>query len=285
MSSSTFSPHVHDIRSTNPRPLQAPDPNFVFDFDLLDPSMMELSSTMSMTTPFSHSISPPDSAGIRTPFPNFGAKLYKMTMRRDHSILFVPDMGAAPANRKANGNDSTSSQLDEFFDLNGKTFDRISDKPMGDPQTILTGGWFDADDVPPLVRDHLYVKCAGCCASTSTVISWWARLDLYFSKTSIFHSAINIPRFYARLTLPLSKRPHPSLMYVMYLLGCRLSEQPALRRLEQRFFEIASQKIHQGMGVGDRPLDLIRAMALIIGYLFAKELYNAGYTFIGQAIR
>ena len=59
----------------------------------------------------------------------------------------------------------------------------------------------------------------------------------------------------------------------------------SLKKLEPRFYEIALAKIRQGQGDGDRPLDLVRAMALMTGYLFTKEWYNLGYNFVGQAVR
>lgn len=96
---------------------------------------------------------------------------------------------------------------------------------------------------------------------------------------------INIPRFYTRLTLPLAKRPHPALMYTIYLSATRNSTQPALKALEPRFYEIARAKIEQGIREGDRLLDIVRALVQMTGYLFAKEWYNVGYHMAGQAIR
>lgn len=101
----------------------------------------------------------------------------------------------------------------------------------------------------------------------------------------MFHSAFNIPRFYARLTLPPAKRPHPALVYMMYLYGCQSSPQQSLRNLESRFYEIAQAKIAQGIREADRPLDIVRALTLMSSYLFAKEWYNLGYNFVGQAVR
>lgn len=96
---------------------------------------------------------------------------------------------------------------------------------------------------------------------------------------------INIPRFYARLTLPPSKRPHPGLLYIMYLNASRISTQPALRALEPRFYELAKVKIEKGLREGDRLLDIVRALTLMAGYLFSKEWYNLGYNVAGQTIR
>ena len=159
ISSATFTQHVHDVRSTNPRPLQQPDPNFSFDFDLLDPTMMDLSSTMNMATPFNQSMSPstpPTGVTPSTPSQGFGAKLRKMTMRLDHQTFLKDTDGAALADAEGqNADDYSRLQSNDSFDPGNLTFERITDMPTQSQQTVLTGGWFDADDVPPIVRDHL----------------------------------------------------------------------------------------------------------------------------------
>ena len=95
----------------------------------------------------------------------------------------------------------------------------------------------------------------------------------------------SVPRFYARLTLSPSKRPHPSLLYIMYASGVRASSQPALRALEGQFFDLAQSKAIQGMASADRLLDVTRAYALMSGYLFAIGRYTLGYYMSGMAIR
>lgn len=111
------------------------------------------------------------------------------------------------------------------------------------------------------------------------------RLDLYFGKKDVFHLMINVPRFYTRLTLPPAKRPHPALLYTLYLIATKRSSQPALRALETRFYEIARVKIDQGVREADRLIDIVRAITTMTGYLFSKEWYNVGYSMAGQAIR
>jgi hypothetical protein len=115
-----------------------------------------------------------------------------------------------------------------------------------------------------------------------------ARLDLFFSRLttkSLFNITIHVPRFYARLTLPPAKRPHPGLLYSMYTTGARFSSQPAIKQLEQQFFEIADKQIRLAVANHDRLLDALRGMALLTNYLFAKEKYSLGYHMTGSAVR
>jgi len=75
------------------------------------------------------------------------------------------------------------------------------------------------------------------------------------------------------------------MLHMMYLYAVRSSDQQSLRNLESRCYEIARAKIYEGMKHGDRPLDVLRAMILMTGYLFGKEWYNLGYNYIGQVVR
>ncbi|ODO09055.1 hypothetical protein I350_02654 [Cryptococcus amylolentus CBS 6273] len=178
--------------SRNPRPLQAPDPSFSFDFDLLDSAMMDFSSSL-------------QSAGVAPMF-----------LQEEQNMLMISDL-------------------------------------------------VDPDNVPPAVRDQL--------------------LDLFFSRTGAFRVVFHVPRFYTRLTLPPASRPHPPLLYTMYLLACRRSTNPALRRLEASFFAIAERQIQTGITKCDRLLDVIRATALMTNYLVSVHRYNEGYHMAGAAIR
>lgn len=113
-------------------------------------------------------------------------------------------------------------------------------------------------------------------------------LDLFFSRTnskSLFGITFHLPRFYTRLTLPASKRPHPALLYSMYATAARVSTQPAIKQLENQFFEIADRQIRQAVAQHDRLLDALRGMALLTNYLFAKEKYSLGYHMTGAAVR
>jgi hypothetical protein len=123
-------------------------------------------------------------------------------------------------------------------------------------------------------------KSRGLCTATAH-----ASLDLYFGGGGVLRLLLNLPRFYARLTLPPTKRPHPALMYTMYVCGVRQSSQPSLRSLEGRFYEIAQAKIHQGLREADRLLDILRALILMTGYLFAREWYSLAYNTAGSTIR
>ncbi|TXT10714.1 hypothetical protein VHUM_02219 [Vanrija humicola] len=132
----------------------------------------------------------------------------------------------------------------------------------------LVGGWFDPNDVPPPVRDHL--------------------LDLFFSRNAanlVVDLTLHLPRFYMRLTLPPSKRPHPGLLYAIYATAARMSTQPGIKQLESQFFEIADKQLRISVANHDRLLDTVRGMTLLTSYLFAKEKYSLGYHMCGAAVR
>jgi hypothetical protein len=57
----------------------------------------------------------------------------------------------------------------------------------------LVGGWFDANDLPRVARDHLYVSLPAVCLPV--LIS---RLDLFFSGMRMFAQIFHVPRFFAR---------------------------------------------------------------------------------------
>lgn len=71
----------------------------------------------------------------------------------------------------------------------------------------------------------------------------------------------------------------------MYLTATHNTTQPRLKALETRFYEITKAKIEQGIGHSERELDIIRALTLLSGYLFAKEWWSMGYHVAGQAIK
>jgi hypothetical protein len=181
------------LLQTNPRPLQAPDPSFDYDFGMLDNTMMGLTANL------------------------HGAEIVS------------------------------------------------TDPSAGHSDARLVGGWFDPNDVPTSVRDHL--------------------LDLFFSRSGIFTVVFHVPRFYARLTLPPPKRPHPSLVYAMYLIAARRSTQPSIKQLETQFYDITSNHVNVSIANSDRLLDTVRAMALVVNYLFSRERYRQGYHMAGAAIR
>lgn len=95
----------------------------------------------------------------------------------------------------------------------------------------------------------------------------------------------DIPRFYASFTLPPTKRPHPALLYSIYLLAARRSNIPKLKALEPRFCEIAERQINEGNRNNDRLLDLTQALVLFIHYLVTLEAFNLAYTATGLAVR
>ena len=97
---------LSQARSTNPRPLQPPDPAFEFDFGSLDSNIMDVSNAMTFTPSLN-------------------------SMRAD--LVVEPPVPSA-----------LNLQMASILDVKSSAGD-------------IVGGWFDPNDVPPAVRDHLYV--------------------------------------------------------------------------------------------------------------------------------
>ncbi|EIW71404.1 hypothetical protein TREMEDRAFT_60335 [Tremella mesenterica DSM 1558] len=133
------------------------------------------------------------------------------------------------------------------------------------PALELVGGWFDVNDLPRVARDHL--------------------LDLFFSSMRIFGQEFHIPRFFASLSLPPSKRPHPSLLHTMYLLASRVSTSPSIRSLESHFFSVASKQLDESIRLADRLFDAVRAATMLAVYQFSKSRYHEGWMMTGLAAR
>ncbi|ORY34613.1 hypothetical protein BCR39DRAFT_513615 [Naematelia encephala] len=129
----------------------------------------------------------------------------------------------------------------------------------------LVGGWFDAADLPKVARDHL--------------------LDLFFSGMRLFGQEFHVPRFMASLTLPAAKRPHPCLLYSMYLLASRISTSPPIRNLETHFYTIASKQLEESIAKADRLLDATRAACQLAVYKYSLARYHEGWMMTGQAAR
>ncbi|ORX34450.1 hypothetical protein BD324DRAFT_635980 [Kockovaella imperatae] len=239
------SPHRF-AQSTNPHPLQQPDPNFDFDFGLLDSTMMDLAGSFLPTD-----------------------------LNSGHSDLFDTSVPAAinSGGFRSPGASGPTDQGGSLF--NGPQVILKSDSGwsrQSEPQPslnfgngTLSGGWFDPTDLPPPVRDHL--------------------LDMFFSQGSIFISMFDIPRFYASLTLPPAKRPHPALLYSMYLLAARRSSHAKLKALESKFCEITEQQINIGNRQNDRTLDIIQAVILFAQYQITIEQFSVAFTVAAMAVR
>ena len=87
------------------------------------------------------------------------------------------------------------------------------------------------------------------------------------------------------LTLPLSKRPHPCLLYSMFLLACRGSTSPAIRVLESHFLSIAQKQLEKSISKADRLFDAVRASTLLATYHYGAAHFHEGWMMAGRAAR
>ncbi|GMK57591.1 hypothetical protein CspeluHIS016_0404250 [Cutaneotrichosporon spelunceum] len=278
-------------QSTGPRPFGVPVENLDWDLSFLDQPVYDLSAAM-MTASMAqndqidigalnrryHGLSArSEVTGVPMRSPRPGTRGTPLPVSAD-SPLGRAQPGEAPAVL----NKMMGQFLKQNYQQSVSYFEDNEDAEMeflpslGDIEILpslpqgreLMGGWFDPNDIPPAVRDHL--------------------LDLFFSKTNagnLFHVVFHLPRLYTRLTLPPNKRPHPCLMYAMYSCAARLSSQPAIKQLEGQFYSIAEKQIRLAIKNHDRLLDVVRAMALLVSYLFSKEQYSLGYHMTGTAVR
>ncbi|WVN87511.1 uncharacterized protein L203_102693 [Cryptococcus depauperatus CBS 7841] len=136
---------------------------------------------------------------------------------------------------------------------------------MGQKRFPLVGGWFDAEDLPKIARDHL--------------------LDIFFSGTRLLGHNFHIPRFMASLTLSPSKRPHPCLLYSMYTMASSISTSPQIHQLESHFYKIATRQADEAISKIDRLLDATRACTILSAYNYSRANYHQGWMMAGQAAR
>lgn len=126
------------------------------------------------------------------------------------------------------------------------------------------------------------------------------RLDIFFTGMKMFGLEFHVPRFFARyassrtglvaandasLTLPVSKRPHPCLLYSMYLLASRVSSSASIRALEKHFYSIASRQLDESISKADRLFDATRAATLLAVYKYSNAKYHEGWMMVGLAAR
>lgn len=106
-------------QSTNPRPFGEPAATFDFDLSFLDQPVADLSSSMYAAT-----VTPQDSGSFRS--------AYRKVFESERVTT------------------ATFTGIDEVFDSGDNAI--LPDVPQG---REVMGGWFDPNDVPPAIRDHL----------------------------------------------------------------------------------------------------------------------------------
>lgn len=169
-------------QSTNPRPLQPPNEAFNYDFGLLDTTMVDLATTLSGTAAFDNLFGPTPPAP--TPMSSDHVSTQQgpsVPVRGFHSSLnsnvssssTTPSYGDGERRRSA----STSAPTTGFTpEIGSDVMMEISSYGMFTSEAHTTsapahsrmyaadgeaedrgllGGWFDPDDIPPSVRDHL----------------------------------------------------------------------------------------------------------------------------------
>lgn len=87
---------------------------------------------------------------------------------------------------------------------------------------------------------------------------------------------INLGRLRDSLTQPLSEQPHPSLMNAIYLWACFVSRPEPLCQHEEHFLTQALEAHRDGLRVGDKIVDVIRASCLLSLYFFANGRFFEG---------
>lgn len=87
------------------------------------------------------------------------------------------------------------------------------------------------------------------------------------------------------LSLPAPKRPHPCLLYSMYLVASRFSTHPPIRALEPHFYSIAQKRLEESITGGDRLLDATRAATILSVYKYSLARFHEGLMMCSTAMR
>jgi hypothetical protein len=163
----TQSHQAYPYQSSNPRPTQAPDPNFQFDFSLLDPSMMDLASAFNIFNNNTGPAMPQPCAnpitGTESAFSPLSGRASSMSDMLDYDQEIVDELAQENpfirlrpklAAQYRSGTPSHTGNITTIA-LHGDS--QHGPSPRSDFNSGLVGGWFDPDDVPSSVRDHLWV--------------------------------------------------------------------------------------------------------------------------------
>jgi hypothetical protein len=101
----------------------------------------------------------------------------------------------------------------------------------------------------------------------------------------MFGQEFHVPRFFAALTLPPAKRPHPALLYSMFLMASRITTSPPIRALEPHFYSIACKQLDEAIARADRLFDAVRAATILGVYKYSLARYHEGWMMTGVAAR
>jgi len=89
----------------------------------------------------------------------------------------------------------------------------------------------------------------------------------------------------ASLSLPAASRPHPCLLYTMYLMASRISSSQPIRSLEKHFYDIAMEKLEESIVNADRLFDAVRAATVLAVYKYSLAKYHEAWMMTGRASR
>jgi hypothetical protein len=142
-------------QSSNPRPLQAPDETFAFDYGLLDRIMMNLSSDLNTSATFDQS----EPSTTYVPVESITAEPQDSRTVVDQTTPLQDFSRQSPSSisRILHGQDKPF-HAPSVFSLTDLGFSRVIDASADAGNDALVGGWYDADDVPTAVRNHLQVS-------------------------------------------------------------------------------------------------------------------------------
>ena len=109
------------------------------------------------------------------------------------------------------------------------------------------------------------------------------RVDLFFEKSrSGFR--VHRGRFTKSLTLPPKSQPHPGLLYVIYVIACRFSENPLLTCHESTFLARARVHLAQSLAKKDRLVHFLAGSTLLAYYLLISGRFLEGAHEVGGTV-
>ena len=147
-------------------------------------------------------------------------------------------------------------------------------------KTIPALPWSAVGLTRPMCQRSLEIICSSC---SSQACKCYGRRFAFLASTlgGRLDPASQLTGL--SLTLPMSQRPHPCLLYAMYLMASKLSPSPAIRALEPHFHSIASRQLSEAILQSDRLFDAVRAASILAVYYFSLGRYIEGFTTTGTA--
>ncbi|KAG7531718.1 hypothetical protein FFLO_04160 [Filobasidium floriforme] len=169
-----------------------------------------------------------------------------------------PTSGSASASGSGSGAGSAVPSPGSVINLSS-----LSPGAAGQTTTLTTAP--TAEEIPAIFRERL--------------------LGSFMKQGRRFGLIYHWPTFWERMRGEEHLRPHPAWVNAMYAIGARGSEDPALRKMEKHFAQLAEEHFNSGLLAYSRITDLVRGATCLGMYNYWTAQYHKAWDMSGRASR